>query len=115
MFPGILSVPIELPPNCVYTWELYVIPGARSAGIGTQLAHARHTFELKRGNTRTRRVVRLDNPSAMRTVEKTLLYDSRVVGEIRYTKVLSRFFVTRLAMENESQTVRRLREKAAGR
>ena len=93
MEPDIEVYPLPLPADAAYLWDLYVPPAERSGGIGTAIASARLDWAEAHGFRRAWRVVRHTNAASLRTVDKTSGGGSRVLGEMRYLKLLDRSFV----------------------
>lgn len=94
MEPDIEVYPLPLPADAAYLWDLYVPPAERSSGIGTALASARLRWAHARGLRRAWRVIRPSNAPSLRTVDKTSGGRARVLGEVRYVKLLDRSFAT---------------------
>jgi ribosomal protein S18 acetylase RimI-like enzyme len=90
MLPFVTPCPVVLPPHAAYLFDLYVIPGERSGGIGSALASARLALARAQGFTEGWRMVAPTNAASWRTVEKTAGGQARVVGEIRYVRVFNR-------------------------
>lgn len=90
--PDIEVYPLPLPADAAYLWDLYVPPAERSGGIGTAIASARLDWTYGRGLRRAWRVIRRDNGASLRTVDKTSGGSARVLGEVRYVKLLDRAF-----------------------
>jgi GNAT superfamily N-acetyltransferase len=82
--------PIALPSNAAYLFDLYVHPGERSGGIGSALASARLELARARGFKEGWRMISPANGASLRTVEKTTGSGTRIVGEVRYVKILTR-------------------------
>lgn len=93
MEPDIEIYQLPLPPDAAYLWNLYVPPAERSGGIGSALASSRLAWAHARGLRRGWRVIRRDNAASLRTVDKTSGGHARVLGELRYVKLLDRAFV----------------------
>lgn len=91
MAPEVSACPLMLPPDAAYLWELYVAPGERCSGVGSALASARIRTARERGFTEGWRMISPANAASLRTLEKSAT-GTRVVGELRFTKVLSRVF-----------------------
>jgi GNAT superfamily N-acetyltransferase len=94
MEPDIEVYPLPLPADAAYLWDLYVTPSERSGGIGTALASARLDWAYARGFRRAWRVIRRGNAPSLRTVDKTSGGSARVLGELRYLKLLNRAFAS---------------------
>jgi len=91
--PEVSILPIPLPSDAAYLWDLYVIPSERSTGIGSALVAARLRLAREAGFKLGWRAVLPTNAPSLRTVDKTA-GNGRVLGEVRYVKVLSRMFAS---------------------
>lgn len=83
---------LPLPPNAAYLYDLFVLPSERSSGVGSALVSARLRLARDRGFTEGWRMISIGNHASLRTVEKTSGPGTRVVGEMRYVKVLDRVY-----------------------
>jgi GNAT superfamily N-acetyltransferase len=89
--PEVTMFPLPLPPTAAYLWDVYVPPAERSTGIGSALVAARLRRARDAGFREGWRIIAPSNRPSLRTVDKTA-GNGRVVGEIRFVKVLSRLF-----------------------
>jgi GNAT superfamily N-acetyltransferase len=87
--PDVTSCPLELPPSAAYLWDLYVIPAERSNGVGSALASARIQVARECGFREAWRIISPSNSASLRTLAKSGA-DTRVVGEVRFVKILTR-------------------------
>jgi GNAT superfamily N-acetyltransferase len=92
MGPDVTLCTLPLPAHAAYLYDLYVIPTERGTGVGSALVTARLKLARERGFTEGWRMISVDNGASLRTVEKTSGAGTRVVGEMRYVKVLDRMF-----------------------
>lgn len=92
LLPHVTPCPFILPSNAAYLFDLYVVPGERSAGIGSALASARLTLARARGFEEGWRMISPANAASLRTADKTAGSGSRVVRELRYVKMLSKVY-----------------------
>jgi GNAT superfamily N-acetyltransferase len=92
LIPGVTPCPFTLPANAAYLFDLYVLPSKRSEGIGSALTSVRLELARARGFEEGWRMISPSNGASLRTMEKTAGNAIRVVGEIRYVKVLSRVY-----------------------
>lgn len=90
--PLVSEVPPPLPPDAAYLWDLFVIPGERGNGIGSALAHARLRTAQALGFREGWRMISPSNTASIRTLVKSGS-ETRVVGELRFVKVLTRLRV----------------------
>ncbi|HEU5170129.1 MAG TPA: GNAT family N-acetyltransferase [Gemmatimonadales bacterium] len=81
--------PLELPAGVAYLWALYVPPRERNAGLGSALASARIRWAREHGFREGWRIVAQTNRASLRTVAKTAGEGTRIVGELRYLKLLA--------------------------
>jgi GNAT superfamily N-acetyltransferase len=88
--PDLETHPLPLPPGAAYLWDLYVVPRERSRGLGSALAAARVRAARERGFHTGWRAIAPDNVPSLRTLARTTAGDARVVGEVRYLKLLRR-------------------------
>ena len=87
--PDVTSCPLELPPEAAYLWDLYVVPAERSNGVGSALASARIQVARECGFREGWRIISPSNSASLRTLAKSGA-DTRIVGEVRFVKILSR-------------------------
>ena len=87
--PDVTACPLVLPPDAAYLWDLYVVPGERSNGIGSALASARIRTARDRGFREGWRMIAPTNAPSLRTLARSGS-DTRVVGEMRFVKVLAK-------------------------
>jgi len=73
-------LPLALPPNAAYLWDLFVILSERSEGIGSALTSARLAYAREAGFTLGWRAIAPTNRPSLRTAEKTGAV--RILGEI---------------------------------
>jgi GNAT superfamily N-acetyltransferase len=81
-----------LPSDAAYLWDLYVIQGERCNGVGSALASARIQKARALGFREGWRMIAPSNRASLRTLRKSG-DTTRVVGELRFVKVLSRMYV----------------------
>jgi GNAT superfamily N-acetyltransferase len=79
---------LPLPGHAAYLWDLYVVPAERSHGIGSALASARLRVARELGCREGWRMITSSNHASLRTLRRSG-DDTRVVGEIRFLKLLS--------------------------
>jgi ribosomal protein S18 acetylase RimI-like enzyme len=84
------SLPIPLPSDATYGWDLWVDPRERSRGTGSALVRARLRYARERGYRRTWRIVTDHNRPALRTLEKSSGGGLRVLGRVTYATFLGR-------------------------
>ncbi len=87
--PDVTACPLALPAHAAYLWDLYVVPAERSNGVGSALASARIRVAKERGFREGWRMIAPSNAPSIRTLAKSA-HDTRVVGEFRFIKILSR-------------------------
>jgi ribosomal protein S18 acetylase RimI-like enzyme len=87
--PDVTVCPLPLPPHAAYLWDLYVLPEERSNGIGSALATARMLKARELGFREGWRMISPSNAPSLRTLAKSG-NGARIVGELRYVKLLSR-------------------------
>jgi len=87
--PDVTACPLALPVHAAYLWDLYVIPSERGNGVGSALASARIRSARDLGFSEGWRMISPSNVASLRTLAKSA-NGTRVVGELRYVKVLSR-------------------------
>jgi GNAT superfamily N-acetyltransferase len=86
------ACPLALPPTASYLWNLYVLPSQRGRGVGPALASARLRFARERGLKEGWTMIAASNHSSLRAVGKTAGPNTRVIGELRYVKLLNRTY-----------------------
>lgn len=89
MGPDVTACPLELPSYAAYLWDLYVLPEERRNGIGSALASARIQKARELGFREGWRMISPSNTPSLRTLASSAS-GTRVVGELRYIKLLSR-------------------------
>jgi ribosomal protein S18 acetylase RimI-like enzyme len=89
--PDVTLVPLPLPPDAAYLWDLYVIPAERCNGIGSALASARCEIARSRGFREGWRTIKRSNHASIRTLARSGP-GARVVGELRYIKLTTRIY-----------------------
>jgi GNAT superfamily N-acetyltransferase len=89
--PDVTACHFALPAHAAYLWDLYVIPSERSNGVGSALASARIQRARELGFSEGWRMIAPSNGASLRTLAKTAS-GTRVIGELRYVKVLSRLY-----------------------
>lgn len=82
--------PIPLPEDALYGWDLYVHPSERRSGIGSALTRARLLRSRELGYRVGWRAIDTGNLAAVGTVRRTAGDGTRVVGRLRYVRVLGR-------------------------
>jgi GNAT superfamily N-acetyltransferase len=90
--PDVTIVPLPLPPEAAYLWDLYVLPAERCNGIGSALASARCQLARARGFREGWRMIAPSNHASVRTLVRSGP-GARVVGEMRYIKLITRMYV----------------------
>jgi GNAT superfamily N-acetyltransferase len=88
--PDVTACRFPLPSYAAYLWDLYVIPAERGTGVGTALAAARLQTARDWGFREGWRTITPSNGASLATLRKSGGSGTRVVGEVRYLKVLSR-------------------------
>jgi GNAT superfamily N-acetyltransferase len=88
--PEVTACRFPLPSYAAYLWDLYVIPSERCTGVGTALAAARLRTARDWGFREGWRAIAPDNVASLATLRKSGGSRTRLVGEVRYLKVLSR-------------------------
>jgi GNAT superfamily N-acetyltransferase len=86
--PDVTACDLALPAHAAYLWDLYVIPSERSNGVGSALASARIRKARELGFSEGWRMISPSNGASLRTLARTGS-GTRVIGELRYVKVLS--------------------------
>jgi GNAT superfamily N-acetyltransferase len=89
--PDVTACPLALPADAAYLWDLYVVPGERSSGVGSALASARIRIARQRGYREGWRMIAPENAPSLRTLTKSAT-QTRKVGELRFIKILSRVY-----------------------
>jgi GNAT superfamily N-acetyltransferase len=89
--PDVTACPLALPADAAYLWDLYVVPGERSSGVGSALASARIRIARQRGYREGWRMIAPENAPSLRTLAKSAR-QTRKVGELRFIKILSRVY-----------------------
>lgn len=84
------SLPLPIPPDVVYGWDLWVDPRERSRGVGSALVRARLACARERGFLRSWRIVMDGNQAALRTLERSSDGGARVLGQVVYETFLGR-------------------------
>ena len=64
------ELPLRLPPDAAYGWDLWVDPRERRRGVGSALVRARLAYARERGFVRAWRIVIDSNLPALRTLER---------------------------------------------
>ena len=82
-------LPLALPDDAIYLWELFVPRSQRGGGIGSALTSARLALAKEWGFRFGWRAVSPENKPSMRTVEKT--GSSQVLGELSWYQLFGRF------------------------
>lgn len=90
--PDVTQVPFSLPADAAYLWDLYVLPTERSNGVGSALARARLKAARDRGFREGWRAIAPSNHASLRTLQRSG-QGVRIVGELRYFKLLRRMYV----------------------
>jgi GNAT superfamily N-acetyltransferase len=86
------ACPLALPPTASYLWNLYVVPRSRRHGVGSALASARLRLARDRGLREGWTMIAPTNYASLRAVAKTAGPNTRVIGELRYLKLLTRVY-----------------------
>jgi GNAT superfamily N-acetyltransferase len=86
------ACPLALPPTASYLWNLYVIPRRRGHGVGAALASARLRLARDRGLREGWTMIAPTNYGSLRAVGKTAGPNTRIIGEMRYVKLLTRVY-----------------------
>jgi GNAT superfamily N-acetyltransferase len=90
--PDVTQVPLALPPDAAYLWDLYVVPTERCHGIGSALASARCRIARERGFREGWRMIAPTNHASVRTLVRSGPA-IRVIGEFRFVKLITRMHV----------------------
>lgn len=88
----VTACPLALPPTATYLWNLYVVPSRRGLGVGAALASARLRLARDRGLREGWTMIAPTNHASLRAVAKTAGPNTRVIGELRYLKLLTRVY-----------------------
>ena len=88
MDPDIEFLPLALPEDAAYLWDLFVIRGERGSGTGSALTSARLAAARSSGFKLGWRAISPDNKPSVRTAEKT--GSVRIIGELTYRRALKR-------------------------
>lgn len=86
------ACPLALPPTASYLWNLYVVPRRRGSGVGSALASARLRLARDRGLKEGWTMIAPSNYASLRAIAKTAGPNTRVIGELRFVKLLTRVF-----------------------
>jgi len=84
------ELPLPLPPDAVYGWNLWVDPRERRRGVGSALVRARLAYARERGFRRAWRILIDGNRPALRTLERSSGGRARVLGSVHYVTFLGR-------------------------
>lgn len=87
--PDVTLVPLMMPTDAAYLWDLYVLPAERCNGIGSALASARCRLARGLGFREGWRMIEPANHASIQTLVRSGP-GARVVGEMRYIKIGSR-------------------------
>jgi GNAT superfamily N-acetyltransferase len=87
--PDVAVCDLPLPGHAAYLLDLYVLPSERSNGVGSALASARLRTARDLGFSEGWRMISPSNSASLRTLTKSG-NGTRLIGELRYIKVLSR-------------------------
>ena len=104
MSPEVSACPLTLPSYAAYLWELYVTPAERCSGVGSALASARIRTARERGFREGWRMISPTNAASLRTLEKSAA-GTRVIGQLRFIKILSRVHARFTADASDSERV----------
>lgn len=86
--PAVEYLPLALPADAAYLWDLFVARSARGLGVGSALTSARLVFARDAGFRLGWRAISPDNRASVRTAEKT--GSVRILGEINSVRLLGR-------------------------
>lgn len=89
MEPAVTECALPLPPCAAYLWDLFVVPEERARGVGSALARERLRLAREHGRADGWRMITPDNHASVKTLARSG-HTTRVVGEVRYVKLLSR-------------------------
>ncbi len=98
MEPEIERLPLALPADAAYLWDLFVVRDERGSGIGSALGSARMDVARRLGYGLGWRAVFLRNKPSLRAAEKT--GKVRIVGELACVRILGRLHAGRSATAN---------------
>ena len=84
------ELPLPLPPDVTYGWDLWVDPRERRRGVGAALVRARLAYGRERGYPRAWRIVIDDNRPALRAIERGSGGAARLLGKVVYVTILGR-------------------------
>ena len=88
--PDVTAVfPAILPAHAAYLLDLYVLPEERNSGVGSALSSARLVTARELGFREGWRMISPSNAASLRTLVKSG-NGTRIIGELRYLKLLSR-------------------------
>ena len=82
------GLPLALPADAAYLWDLFVLHGQRSGGIGSALTSARLAYAREAGFRLGWRAISPTNRPSLRTAEKTGAV--RILGEIEIRRSFGR-------------------------
>lgn len=85
---AIEEIPLALPDDAAYLWDLFVVQSERGTGVGSALTSARLAWTKDQGLALGWRVIAPKNGPSVRTAEKTGAV--RILGEIRIDTRLGR-------------------------
>lgn len=80
------GLPLALPADAAYLWDLFVEVAERGSGLGSALAKRRLAWAKDAGFARGWRAVSVTNRASLRTAEKSGAL--RILGEIRVERTL---------------------------
>ncbi|MDX1393217.1 MAG: GNAT family N-acetyltransferase [Gemmatimonadota bacterium] len=80
------GLPLALPHDAAYLWDLFVSVSERGSGVGSALTRLRLAWAREAGFARGWRAVSVTNRASLRTAEKTGAL--RILGEIRIERTL---------------------------
>ncbi len=86
--PRVEELPLALPPDAAYMWDLFVLRSERGSGIGSALTSARLEWGRQAGYAKGWRAISPTNRPSIRTAEKT--GRMQVLGEIRIRRTFGR-------------------------
>jgi len=86
--PAVESLPLALPDDAAYLWDLFVVRDERGSGVGSALTQARLAWAHDAGFARGWRAISPRNRPSVRTAEKTGAV--RILGEIVVERTLGR-------------------------
>ncbi len=85
--PDVSLLPLPLPADAAYLYDLFVSREERGSGVGSALASARMAHARRLGFREGWRMIAPANRASFRTVEKTAGSGTRIIGEIGFLKV----------------------------